>query len=182
MSVQCAYTLPEQNRQCKRRVKNGEYCHAHISHGPAQKPDKKQAEKKTKKEKADEKKGATSVALCPVCLEDNIEVLRFSCGHDLCPDCRDQLRQALCPLCRKDIHAELNKNEKKALAKYQKDDSLERTRRNEEEARLLQERQIRLLEQQIVARLSGVGRQRRARGRRQVNAGDALRQILVHIF
>lgn len=37
---------------------------------------------------------------CSVCLDVLIDPLLQSCGHSICPECRDLLRSAVCPECR----------------------------------------------------------------------------------
>jgi hypothetical protein len=49
---------------------------------------------------------------CPICdtdlLKNNL-YLKFDCGHSICLDCNELLKNRLCPLCRQEIPIRINK-------------------------------------------------------------------------
>lgn len=62
-------------------------------------------------------KKTEKIDTCPICLDDNVSLKLFSCGHGACDECRPKLRQDICFICRKDIKADLKPIEKKAIEK-----------------------------------------------------------------
>ena len=92
-------------KPCRNRTNCGTYCHLHRN----QEIVKKKEEEEIKTETKLETKTETEDVECVICYEPWVDRKKiiFSCGHNMCEVCVNQLNKAECPFCRHDLRNEV---------------------------------------------------------------------------
>ena len=96
---QCNGITLKSNR-CGKKIKSGKYCHIHATQELVSKT-------KILKHESVTKTNIKSEFDCTICSETKSHSTIFSCGHEICNTCIDNLNLFSCPFC-KDIRDEIS--------------------------------------------------------------------------